>query len=134
MLDGVSFADAAEVDVHALALQKNGAGGLVDLDGRVVDEWDARLNLLARRHRVVLIVVEFPHIGEGAKGHIKLAAGPFTDLTRGAQNLEHVRADRHRVKPGGGVDAQHIAAFLPDAQQLIQSIELGEDRRKRRCG
>src|SRR5258708_38601612 len=50
-LDGVAFADAAEMDLHPVAFQKHRAGAIVDLDLPVVDERQPRANRLGRRDR-----------------------------------------------------------------------------------
>ena len=66
-IDRIPFADAAQMDAHALARQEDRARAIVDLDGAVVHQrqplGDGRLAWDA----VVLIVVELPDVGEARR-------------------------------------------------------------------
>ena len=132
VIDRVALADAAQVDAHALAPQEHRAGVLVDLELPVVDERQPSMNGVPVRDRVVLVVVELPHVGERAEGHVELAAGPLADLARRAQHVAHVRTDGNRAFAGRGVHPQDVAPVAPDAHQRVQPVELLERRVERR--
>ncbi len=134
-LDRVAFPDAAQVHAHALAGEKHGSGRVVDLDSPVVDERQARSDRRLVGNAVVLILrVELPDVGQRSERDVELAVRPLADLAGGAQHRARIGAHRHRTIAGRRVDAQHIAAGTPDAEECIEPVELAEHRVERRLG
>ena len=99
----------------------------VDLQRRVVNGRQPRGHRRSRRDRVVLILIELPQAGQRAEGHVELAAGPVAHLAGDGQHLDRLGAHRHRRLARGRVQARDVAALLPDAQQRVETIELGKD-------
>ncbi len=116
------------------ALQKHGAGAVVDLDGAIVDELEAALDGRPVRDCVVLVLVEFPDIRQRTERDVEGAVGPFADLPRDVKYLAYLRCDLYGLFSCGRVDAHHVAAGAPVAHLRFETLELGEHRVERRPG
>ena len=127
-------ADSTEVRAHALLFQECGARSFVELQRPIVDERQAPANGVQVGNGSVLIVVELPHIREGAEGDVELTTGPLADLTRDAQDVLDVWTDRHGVVAGGGVQAVDVASRAPHAHERFEAIEFRENRVERGNG
>src|SRR5262245_34167556 len=111
---------------HAGPSQKTRRPRSVHLNRLKVEQWQLTPNVLGARDLAILIVIEFPQTRERAERHIELAAGPLTDLTGHSKHFQHLRTDVDGGTPRVGIDAQHVAAVLPDAEQAIEAIEFVE--------
>ena len=98
----------------------------VDLHRAVVDSRQPRLDQLPIRHDIVLVVIESPDVAERAEGDVELAARQRARLAGLAQHGEGVLADGHRRDAGVLVHPDHVAAVFPDAEQVLEAIELPE--------
>jgi hypothetical protein len=96
----------------------------VDHQLLIVDERQARLHVGARWDAAVEVVIELPQTGQHAERDVELSLGPLAGQTRHAENLAHLGADRYRRLTGRAIEALDLAAFFPDAHQLVETIEL----------
>ena len=127
-VDGITLADSAQMYAHPFSSEECGAGALVHFDVPVVHERQPLPDFFHGRDAVVLIVIEFPHIGQCAERDIECPSGHFADLVRDAEDLSDFRADAHRLPARSGVQPHDVTGRAPDAHQVFEAIEFGEDR------
>ena len=132
-IDGVAFADAAEMNGHPFARQKHRTRRVIDLNRAIVDERQSPPHVAHIGDDIVLVVIELPEAGERAERDVEFSAGPLAHLPRRLQHLAHLRANRHRPHARVAIDARDVAVGDPRAHQLFQPRELGEDLVERGC-
>src|SRR5215218_5200035 len=114
------------MDAHTALADERRSGATISLYLFEIDERQPLLDRRAIRNRVVLIVIEFPDVGERTEGDVELAAGPDAGLACRVEHLDGFAADRHRSDPRLPVEPDDVAAVFPHAQQRVEAIEFAK--------
>ena len=130
----VALADAPKMHTRAGLADEGRACRAIDLNQAIVHKGEPGLDGASIGHRVVLVVIELPEVGERAERNVELAARPFTRLRRRLQCREGIAAHLNRLAAGRLVKATDIASGSPDAQQRVEPLELLKHLLERRHG
>src|SRR5687767_5171035 len=123
LIERVSLADAAEVELHALALEANRPRGRVEDDPGHADERPRRRDGLGRREPP-LAFQEPPAAAQGRARDVEGARRLRMQAAAPVEQGEEVRVDRRWALGGGAVHAAELARLAEDAERRLQAVGL----------
>jgi len=125
LIDGVAFADAADVEAHSFDGEADGMVGVVK-DELFVADSGFRVGDLLRRGGNAVIFGFAKQLDERADGDVECAVGEPAELDASLDDLESRFADLYGAGECAFVDAADFGVLLVVAHQVIDFADLGE--------
>ena len=124
-IDGMTLADAAEIDAHAGLREAHGVLRLIEHDVPIVDAGQRGLDLLLVRAHVLPEVIQ---VADARIRDVERAVGDARIVERRVQQVEQLRRDLHRRLRRARVDDRQLAGRLVGAHRFVDPPHLGEHR------